>query len=228
MSNQKKLIYEVKDLKKMFGDRTVLQIGHLVFHPGTIYGLIGPIGSGKSTFFKILAGMEKQSEGTVLYDDVKFETTWLGKLKGNTDIFLANSELFKESEKVSGVAQRIFPEKEKKIEKTYFSKGVNSSFWGQTTGNLSPGEKAWFTMILAVESDPRVLLIDDYGTVIDSNQEYTFRKKILDMNRNLGTTIVVASHSEHMIRKFASVLIYLDNGHVSKIRPGGGKTSHKK
>jgi len=228
MSNQKKLIYEVTNLKKSFGDRTVLQVGHLLFHPGTIYGLIGPIGSGKSTLLKILAGKEKQDDGSLLYDDEAFEKSWLGKIKGNKDIFLADADLYNDQEKISAIVKRMFPDKAKKIEKTYFSKGIYSTFWSQTAQNMSPGEKAWFTMVLAVESDPRVLLIDDYGTIIDNSQEFTFRKKILEMNKNLGTTIIVASHSEHLIKRFASVLIYLDNGHVSKIRPGGNKAAPRR
>ena len=38
------------------------------------------------------------------------------------------------------------------------------------------------------------------------------------MNRTLGTTIIVSSPNEALVKNFASVLIFLDNGHISKIR----------
>ena len=75
-------------------------------------------------------------------------------------------------------------------------------------------------MILACETDPRVLLIDDYGTYFNGNMEKDFRKKITSMNRTLGTTIILSGPSDIYIKHFASVLIYLDHGHIWKIRPG--------
>ena len=74
--------------------------------------------------------------------------------------------------------------------------------------------------VLAIESDPRVLVLDDYGVYMPHDQEAELRKKIRNMNQNLGTTILLASHSDHYLRQFASVLIYLDKGHVSRIRSG--------
>ena len=68
-------------------------------------------------------------------------------------------------------------------------------------------------------------MIDDYGTLMDNEMETEFRKRILKMNRDLGTTVILASPTDQIIKKFASVVIYLDNGHVSKIRSGVPKTS---
>jgi len=83
-------------------------------------------------------------------------------------------------------------------------------------------------MIVALESDPRVLLIDDYGVFFDKNMEADFRKKIVRMNKDLGTTIILAAPSDLHIKRIASVLIYLDNGHISKIRPGAGRGGFNK
>ena len=59
MNQIKRVVYELKDLRKDYGNHTVLQIGHLEFHPGTIYGIVGSIGSGKSTLLRLLSGKEK-------------------------------------------------------------------------------------------------------------------------------------------------------------------------
>ena len=48
------------------------------------------------------------------------------------------------------------------------------------------------------------------------------------MNKNLGTTIIVTSPSENYLKNFVSVLIYLDNGNISKIRAGFMKKPFKK
>lgn len=228
MNQQSKLVYEISDLKKEYGKRTVLQIGRLQFHPGTIYGIIGAIGSGKSTLFRILAGMEKETSGEVIYDGNPFETSWLGKVKPNEDIYLASVEILPENQKVSQVVSDTHPKKVDKIKSKYFSRGHQQDVWGMTIKNLSPGECAWLNKILAVENDPRVLLIDDYGTVMDSAMERDFRKRLQKMNRDLGTTIILAAPDDHQIKRFAAVLIYLDNGHVAKIRPGQGKSTRRR
>ena len=224
MSPRSKLIYRIENLKKSYGDRTVLQIGRLQFHPGTIYGLIGPIGSGKTTLLKIMSAQEKPSSGIIEYDSEPFQTNWFGNLKKYSDIFITNSDLLQQNLSISHIARKHYSKKLDNIKTKYFSKGNKEKLWSIPLNSLSPGEKAWINCILAVEGDPRVLMIDDYGTLIDSEMESEFRKRILRMNRELGTTIILASPTDHIIKKFASVIIYMDNGHVSKIRSGTTKS----
>tara|TARA_X000001036_G_scaffold438291_1_gene485738 strand:- start:7360 stop:7728 length:369 start_codon:yes stop_codon:yes gene_type:complete len=73
-------------------------------------------------------------------------------------------------------------------------------------------------MVLSLESDPRVLLVDEYGIHLTNDMEQEFRSQLKRMNRTLGTTIIVSSPNEALVKNFASVLIFLDNGHISKIR----------
>ena len=83
-------------------------------------------------------------------------------------------------------------------------------------------------MILACEVDPRVLLIDDYGMFFNNSMEKEFRSQIIKMNRRLGTTIILTAPSELYLKHFASVMIFLDHGHISKIRTGNQKTINRK
>lgn len=224
MSPRSKLIYKIENLKKTYGDRTVLQVGRLQFHPGTIYGLIGPVGSGKTTLFKIMAALEKPTSGIIEYDSESFQTNWFGKLKKYPDIYFANSNMLQQNLSVGQIAKKYYPKKTSNIKTKYFSKGNKEKLWTIPLNSLSPGEKSWINCILAVEGDPRVLMIDDYGTLMDYEMEFEFRKRIQKMNTDLGTTIILASPTDQIIKKFASVIIYIDNGHVSKIRSGVSKS----
>ena len=228
MSPRSKLIYRIENLKKLYGDRTVLQVGRLQFHPGTVYGLIGSIGSGKTSLLKIMSALEKPSSGLIEYDSETFETNWFGKLKKYPDIYFANSDLLPQNISVRQIIRKRYSSKVDNIKSKYFSKGNKEKLWDIPLNSLSPGEKSWVNCIIAVEGDPRVLMIDDYGTLMDGEMETEFRKRILKMNRDLGTTIILASPTDQIIKKFASVVIYLDNGHVSKIRSGVSKTYNKR
>ena len=91
--------------------------------------------------------------------------------------------------------------------------------------DLSKGELAFANLSLALENDPRVLIIDDYGIYFDTSTEINFRKKIQLMNKNFGTTIILSSISDKILKLFTSVNIYLENGYVSKIRAGSSNRS---
>lgn len=223
MNHRGTLIYEIQDLTKSHGDITALNIGRLQFHSGTIYGIVGPIGSGKSTLVRILAGLEKQDGGSVKYDSKEFQPNWLGKIKPNPEIFLASVNTLPKGHKVRNVISSIHGNRKDKIISTYFQSGNWKLILDRPVTSLSPGELAWLNMVVAVESYPRVLIVDDYGTLFDPALEKDFRTKLVKMNKELGTTIILAAPSDKDVKRFASVMIYLDNGHISKIRSGGNK-----
>jgi len=220
MSQQSTLIYELKGLKKTYKDQTVLNIGRLQFHRGTIYGLVGPIGSGKSTLLNIMAGLDKESQGIVKYDKNQFETNWLGKIKPIPEIKYYNSNIDNKNAKVNN----LLSSKNIKNTSHYFRNGSLKLILEKNIKNLSKGEVAYLSMVMAINSDPRVLLIDDYAINFDKNMELDFRKKLSRMNKDLGTTILLSAPNDQYLKLISSVLIYLDNGHISKIRSASGKT----
>ena len=117
--------------------------------------------------------------------------------------------------------------------KRHFNSTRFKHLWDRPISNLTKGELHWFGMILSLESDPRVLLVDEYGVHLTDNMEQEFRSQLKRMNRSLGTTIIISSHSESLVKKFASVIIFLDNGHISKIRsssnrPGRPRSSERR
>lgn len=221
MAKMKRLIFKVDNLEKKYGSITALDLKKLDIHPGTIYGIVGNVGSGKSTLLNILAGTEKESSGTVLYEDDTYKKSWLGKIQTPDDIFYTKSlSLNTPNSKVSSYIADKFGKKKNIIKNRYFKDGSFKNLWSRNLKSISKGEMNWLGMILACEADPRVLLIDDYSVYFNSKMEKDFRSKITSMNRTLGTTIIISSPTDRDLKHFASVLIFLDHGHIWKIRPG--------
>ena len=221
MSKMKRLIFKVNDLEKEYGSTSALSLKKLEIHPGTIYGIVGNVGSGKSTLLNILAGIEKESSGTVLYEDNPYETNWLGKIQTHDDVFYTKEiSINTPNSTVSSYIANKFGKKKNVIQNRYFKDGSFKNLWTRSMKDISSGEMHWLGMILACEADPRVLLIDDYGVYFNNKMEKDFRSKIGSMNRTLGTTIILSSPSDTNLKHFASVLIFLDHGHIWKIRPG--------
>ena len=59
---------QCKNLTKKYGSKVALRDATLHIYPGNIYALLGPNGSGKTTFMKILGDLTKQSSGEVLFE----------------------------------------------------------------------------------------------------------------------------------------------------------------
>jgi len=224
---QKRLVFELKNIKKRYHNKTVLNIKHFQCHPGTIYGIIGPIGAGKTTLLKILGGRVNPSVGELRFEGEKFQTNWFGKIKPPDDIWFGSIEDLDRNKTVSDLLS-LTSSSSKKNNDSYFSAKSQNNLISEKIKNLSQGEKAWLLKCMLHNQDPRVVIIDDYCAFLDKKKQIEFQKIIQKMNKNLGTTVVLGSHDDRLIKKFASVLIYFDNGHISKIRPGNSTKNSRR
>lgn len=219
MNEIKRLIFKVDRLKKNYGSLEAINIKKLEIHPGTIYALVGPPGSGKTTLLEILSGAQKQSSGDLYFENFTYETNWFGKVKKHDEIFYNYGfDDYGTGTSVGKIISKMYGKKSNTIMKRHFSSPKFKHLWDRSVSSLTKGELHWVGMVLSLESDPRVLLIDEYGMYITNDMEQEFRSQLKRMNRTLGTTIIVSSPNEDLVKNFASVLIFMDNGHISKIR----------
>ena len=225
---KKRLVYELKKIKKVYHNNTVLNIKHLQFHPGTIYGIIGTMGAGKTTLLKLLSGRKKPTSGKLRYEEEEFRTNWWGKIKPFDSIWYGSIEDLDGKKAVSELLPQSKNTTQIKNTDDYFCSKSHQNLLSEKVDNISLGEKAWLLKCMLTGQDPRVLILDDYGVYLDHKREMEFQKLIIKMNKELGTTIILGSHKDRNIKKFASVLIYFDNGHISKIRPGVTSKKSKK
>lgn len=223
MNKRATLIYELKNLKKVYHQQPVISIGRLQIHRGTIYGILGSVGSGKTTLLRHLAGLEAQTEGSLKYDNNEFERTWLGKIKVPQEIYYVGEHPVSAKQTVEQLIKSVYSDKSNRIVKRYFRGSVSKQILPLVLDSLSPGQRAWFDLVLALESDPRVLIQDNFATLFDNEMESIARNELKRMNKDLGTTLILSSINDHALKKFCSVLIYLENGHITKVRSGKPK-----
>ena len=213
MNQVSSLIYEINNLKKIYNDHEVINIRQLKFHRGTIYGIVGPIGSGKSTLLKIMAGYLNQTSGEVKYENNYFETNLFGKVKQNSEIKIVQLNDKIDQSKLSKLLNYEFSDR---IIPRYLKK--NNLIKRKNVNNCSKGERMLLNLAIAFQQDPRVLIIDDFGIAFDSETVKDLCNIIKFINKEYGTTIILSTHYDNKIKNFASVLLYLNNGHLSKVR----------
>ena len=222
MNTNRDALYDISRVNVDISNENILNVRKLKFHKGAIYGVVGPAGSGKTTLLKLLSGLIKESSGEVKYDNSVFETNWIGKAILNPEIKFV--DLLK-NDFGKSIPSKIKNNKSKDVFSFYSKKMNLNRLLKNKTSVLSKGELAFANLSFALEDDPRVLIVDDYGIYFDYDTEINFRKKILLMNKNFGTTIILSSISDKILKLFTSVNIYLENGYVSKIRAGSSNRS---
>ena len=85
------LILELKKIQRIVNSSPVLDIRHLKFHKGTIYGVVGPVGSGKSSLLSILSGSVNPNKGSILYDYEPFKKNFFGYTQIPADVTYVNN-----------------------------------------------------------------------------------------------------------------------------------------
>lgn len=214
----KQLIYDIKHLHTNYGQKPVLDIHALHVHEGEILGLVGSNGSGKSTFLRHLAFLEKANSGTLLYKGLNQEHLSL-HVKREIGILLPEPYLLKRSVRenlcfglhVRNDTQNI----EKRLDEALELVGlIPKKFLHRAWHELSSGETQRIALASRLILKPKTLLLDEPTNSLDINGIPQFTEAILHANREWGTTIVIASHDLLWLSSIATRKIGLHFGRL--------------
>lgn len=211
-------IFELENVRVLRENRVALKISKFQFHRGTVYGVVGPIGSGKTTFLDMLAGRLDVSEGSILYESERYAKTWLGRIKVPPEIAYFEDKSDEFTGSVGDFFQKKLPDRCEYIQRQYYSRAPLTDEWNMSIQSLSKGQNYRMNFIVVIESDPKVLIVDDYGSNFDSKMKREFNRRITYSARSRGTTIILSCADIGNVRNVVSVIVSLDNGHISKVR----------
>jgi len=211
-------IYELNNIKVVRDNVVNLKVKNFKFHRGAIYGIVGPIGAGKSTLLSILGGRLAPNEGSVEYESEEFTKSWRGKIKIPNDILDLNDEPIKFKGTVAEYVKNILPNKFDDIYQNFYSSAKITTPWDGLVSNLSSGQIEKLKLITSMEADPKVLLMDDYGINFDPQIKKELDRRLKKSVRSRGTTVVLSNSELSKVKDLVSVVIFLDNGHISKVR----------
>ena len=218
MSQPNQPIYTLKDIKVKYSRNTALNIPNFKFHRGAIYAITGPMSCGKSTFLNLLSFKLKNYLGVLLYEEKLFKQKWYDQTSHPKGILFSGFYPQRSKETIQEFFTKVFKEKTNEIKKQYFLKENFSSFWHTPTKNLSRGQMKRLRLIYALETDPKVLIVDNYGDGFDKNTIIEFNKKLKYNARSKGTTIILSTSQYKDVMEISNVLLFLDKGYISKIR----------
>jgi subfamily B ATP-binding cassette protein MsbA len=182
--------------------------------PGTVTAFVGPSGGGKSTIIGLIAGFYQPAEGRVLVDGVDLADVQLGTYRTQLGVVLQETFLFdgtirenvafarpEATDEDIMAACRIarvdeFAEQfEKKHETVVGERGVR----------LSGGQKQRVSIARAILADPRILILDEATSSLDSESEAMIQEGLRYLMR--GRTTFVIAHRLSTIRRADQILV---------------------
>lgn len=176
---------------------------------GDVFGLIGFNGAGKSTMLKILAGVLKPSQGKVT---VRGNIAPLIEVGAGFDPELTAKENIFLNGAILGHSHAFLEEHFDAI----LDFAELRDFVNVPVKNFSSGMYARLGFAIATEVQPDILIVDEVLSVGDYRFQEKCEARIQQMIAN-GTTIILVSHDNGMIKRLCNKVLWLDHGHLKKV-----------
>ncbi len=192
---------ELKNIKKIYGERTVLDIEYLSLSKGEAVAVVGPNGSGKSTLLKIIADVIKSDEG---------ETERQGRI-----YYLPqqNVPFRKTVRKNILFSAENADNKEKRCDELLKQLGL-SHLADKNAKGLSGGECQRLALGRILINDGDFLLLDEPSSAADIDGTERIEKAITSYKNKTGCGIIMTTHSPVQALKLADRIIMLCDGKI--------------
>ncbi|MBW6411611.1 ABC transporter ATP-binding protein [Clostridium weizhouense] len=211
-------IISIKNLRKSYGDKRVLNGINLEIPRGQIIGYIGTNGAGKSTTIKIMLGIIEDYEGTIeiLGQDISDGNVEYKKKIGYVpelaDIY-ENLTAFEYINFLGGIYelnQEKFIERAEKLMKLF---EIQEAMYSRIS-SYSKGMKQKFLIICSLIHNPDILFFDEPLSGLDANSVMIF-KEIMSNLATEGKTIFYSSHIMDVVEKISDRIVLINNGEIA-------------
>ena len=228
--NADKIVVEIVDLHKSFGNNHVLRGVSLTVHEGEVIIIIGPSGSGKSTLLRCLNHLEKIDSGRITVaghhmgyranakgDLVELSDSEVAKQRRDVGMVFQHFELFPHLTAVENItvapisvlkvdAEKASAEAIRLMERVHLPDKLH-----EYPGKLSGGQKQRVAIARAMAMHPKLMMFDEVTSALDPEMITEVLDVMVDLSRQ-GMTMLVVTHEMGFARAAADRVIFMDEG----------------
>lgn len=212
------LSIEINNLNKHYNNVQAVKNINFEINKGSIVGLLGPNGCGKTTTIGMILGLIKPTSGTVFINGQNIEsennrTNILEKMNFISPyVELPKKLTVEENLKVYG---RMYGVDNLQDKISHLMKDLNLfEFKKRKTGELSSGQKNRVSLAKALINDPEILLLDEPTASLDPDVGDYIRTYIENSASKKGTTILLASHNMNEVERLCHEVMMMKNGEI--------------
>lgn len=225
---------EIKNLKKQFGKKKVLNGINLKVNKGDIIGIIGPSGCGKSTLLRCINLLEKPDSGQVIFegDDLTDNKTF-HETRRKIGMVFQQFNLFEHMKVIDNI---IFaPVKLKLMTKEEAIKRAEEllneidllDLKDSYPSRISGGQKQRVAIIRTMIMNPEIILFDEPTSALDPEMigEVT---NLMRKIANEGMTMLIVSHEMNFIKNFCNKVVFMSDGVIKEEDTSNNIFNHPK
>ncbi|HWR41061.1 MAG TPA: ABC transporter ATP-binding protein [Patescibacteria group bacterium] len=208
---------ELKDIRKQFDGKVVLDGINLEIHRGEIVSMLGPSGSGKTTLLNIILGLTAADSGKIIFEGADISRVSM-KERGFNIVFqdyalFPNLNAYKNI--IYGLKNKTNMASREEIEelidflelRPHLSKRIDQ---------LSGGQKQRVALARTLATKPKILLLDEPLSALDGVIKETIKERIKAITRKYNLTTIIVTHDPEEALTMSDKVLIIDNGIVSQ------------
>ena len=223
MNGDREVLIEVQNLKKTFGNHTVLDGISTEIHKGDVVAIIGPSGCGKSTFLRTMNLLEVPTDGKILFEgiDITDRSVDVNRIRQKIGMVFQQFNLFpnmtvQENIMLAPVQNGLMTRGEAEEKSNLLLGQVGLADKKDTyPDKLSGGQKQRIAIARALAMNPDVMLFDEPTSALDPEMV----GEVLQLMRELakqGMTMVVVTHEMGFAREVANRVMFINDGVIQE------------
>jgi len=211
-------VIEVRDLEHFYGKNKVLHGLSFDVKRGSIFGLLGKNGAGKTTSINIMMGFLRPDKGTctilgehahALSSDVKMKIGLLHE--GHL------SYEFMSIEETEDFYSGFYPEWDSEIYADMMAKLKLKKT--HRIKNMSCGQRSQVALAVLMSQGAEMLILDDFSMGLDAGYRRLFLDKLTYYSKQLNKTVLITSHIVQDLERFVDDALIIEKGRVLKSAP---------
>ncbi|MBW7983079.1 ferric ABC transporter ATP-binding protein [Enterobacillus tribolii] len=211
---------ELRNVTKRFGTNTVIDNINLAIPRGEMVTLLGPSGCGKTTVLRLVAGLEKPSEGQIFIDGE--DVTQRSIQQRDICMVFQSYALFPHMSlgenigyglKMLGTPKAEIRERVKEALALVDLEGFGDRYVDQISG----GQQQRVALARALILKPKVLLFDEPLSNLDANLRRSMRDKIRELQKQFDITSLYVTHDQSEAFAVSDQVLVMNKGHIMQI-----------